>query len=336
MRKLDANSVTLEMQRQSRTHREKKWIMWLLQVWRVNERKPTWLTVSRQWPKEYETILMEVGPWNIVEYKLEMAHKIQEQTAETKMLTELQKSRALGARCKYSLEDHILGLIKLMEHLQLDRLPTLQELANHATVLGIPHRTSYERQLVTKENWAGCIQKYQEAESYQRPEILRTMEIDLAKQRQARWERDGVREKAVQFYGYDREQCLQDLAKVYQHFERIPTRKQIDQYAKENHLICYCTMLRHLGPMQSWSAQLADYLAQKGIEEYIETCANFQTNEPWRADSLLQRALKTATASETLIWENVAQKLEKVTKKQSAVFQLSLEGRNYEVEIRLK
>lgn len=158
MRKLDANSVTLEMQRQNRTHREKKWIMWLLQVWRVNERKPTWLTVSRQWPKEYETILMEVGPWNIVEYKLEMAHKIQEQTAETKMLTELQKSRALGARCKYSLEDHILGLIKLMEHLQLDRLPTLQELADHATVLGIPHRTSYERQLVTKENWAGCIQ----------------------------------------------------------------------------------------------------------------------------------------------------------------------------------
>ncbi len=336
MKTLGQDGMVVE-ELQKKIVQEKKWLMWLLKIWDTNDRKPSWVTIKRKWPQQYQLILKEVGPWDTVDKKLETAHEVQNRMAEEKIITELQKSRALDPRRKYSLEEHILGLIKLMNYLKIDRLPTTTEIAKYAKELEIPHKTSYERQLVTKENWYPCIQGYLAAAPGEREKVLREMEIELAKQRDARWKRDGMfKEKHTQRSEYSRERCLDDLSDIYDHFGCIPKRTLIDQYAKSAGRACYGTLLRHLGPMGEWPKLLAEYRARREIEGYLATCDNLEIEPPKRLDSLFERIMRVATVGEKMVWEQITERLRKATRKQPADFYFELNGKEYEVLIRPK
>lgn len=321
----------LEEEIKTQTYKERRWLMWLLKIWDDNETRPSWIMVKRNWPEEYQSILNDVGPWEMVDRKLDKAKEIQEQHTAIKMISELQRSRALDVRRKHSLEDHICGLIKLMDFLQIERLPTITEISKYASRLSIPSSSSYESCFVSKENWMPCIQGYLAVPPDSRPTVLREMEIELAKKRQKHLHL-GVAKNAP----FAQERCLEDLAKIYNYFGRIPTRREIDGHKKEGGWMHSATLRTHLGPLASWEEQLTEYLVQKEIETYLETYGNMKVEGAKSLDRLLEKINEAATVSERTEFDAIVQKIRQANKKKPAKFEFGLDGREFEVVIKPK
>lgn len=315
--------------------REQKWLMWLLKIWQDNDRRPTWIMIKRNWPEEYQSILDDIGPWNLVEQKLDAARLIQNQAKEQKMVAVLRKNYAMDPRQLFSLEEHIQGLIKLMEYLEIERLPTYPEIKKYTKKLGIPPAHSYTRVFVSKENWQSCIQDYLASTPDNRSEVLEKIETKLLKQREEKWQRSGIHKTkhARHCEQYDRERCLQDLSVVCNHFGCIPASKVIADFVKGTDLVSFNTMVRYLGPRSGWDEIFAQYQCEKEIEAYLETAGNLKVAGAKSLNRLFERFDDVATVSEKIELDNALGQINRATKKTPAKFTVELAGREYEIAI---
>lgn len=325
------NARVIDEDLKERSSREYRWMVWLLKVWDDNEKKPSWLMVKRNWPEEYQSILRDVGPWDVVERKLDVVREIKEQNAEKKVMRELQVSHALQpSQRTYTPEQCILGLLRLMKHLQIDRLPTMSEIDRHSKELGVPRASTYTRTMVTKDNWAPCIRKYQAASPEERESVVHEIEVDLAKQRLEKWRNTpGRGEQKV----HSMDDCLETVRKIYEEFGCIPTRQEVCRYVQEHNLVRTKTLYSHLGNMDKWPEQLTEYLTRLEAEKFLQNYGSLRVQGTLSIDSLLEKAQKAASVTEEMEWAEVVGRIRKSSKKKPAVFEFEFEGHTYEAKV---
>lgn len=318
-----------------RIFEEKKWLMWLLKVWDDNDRKPSRIMVKRNWPEEYKQVLTAVGPWELVERRLDDVYKTRQEIAQECALTEMQAVRSNYNNAK-SLEKHILGLIKLQEYLGTNRSPTYVEIAKYSKELGIPNDDSYLRTLVSKENWQPCIQGYLATTPDNRAEFLRNKALELYEQWKAK--RYKANSNRLPRHYFTDEQCLKVICEVYDHFGKIPSQKEIANYLKQKKgYPSLATLITHIGCISKWVPLIVNYRMDQEIDRYLANCGDLKiTTGPKNLDSLLRKLEKVASVNDKLEIEAALKKIRGTTKKDPAQFEIEIAGQEYEVIVRKK
>lgn len=317
-----------------RIYRKKKWLMWLLKVWDDNNKKPNWVLVKRNWPDKYQEIIIEFGSWDQAQKKMEDTWKTREQIAQECELTEMQAIHASSANI-VTLEKHILGLIKLQEYLETDRLPTYKEIARYSAKLGIPNSDSYLRTLVSKKNWKPCIQGYLATTPDNRAEFLRNMGSELYKQWKAKNHR--IEPDLLPRQLFTNEQCLEIIREIYEFFGEIPSQKEISDYLNQKKgYPALTTLTKRFGCISKWVPLIVNYRMDQEIDRYLANCGDLKVEGPTNLDSLLRKLEEIASVNEKLELEKALKKISKSTKKKPAQFEIEVGDQEYEVIVRKK
>ncbi len=329
---------------QDKVFREKRWLAWLLQVWDENSRMPIWITIKRTWPNEYQQILQEFGSWQDVEVKMKEARLVRDQALQKRHIAD-QQILNIGKRAMtYTLEDYLLGILKVQSHLKIRRLPSLREVSQYADILGTPHGESYQRRLLTKDNWGKYLNLYLETPEEERPTMLKEMERDLEKQKIERRHQQKLRQVAAgktprpDKLMYSAEDCLEGLCRMqnYLQITTLPTKAQIEQCSKEIHTPSDKALHRCLGPKADWHEMLIQYQEHCEIERFVATYNNLQIGSGLNLSGLWERMRQMASSEERLLMERLEDKLGFSTAKTPVVCELLLHDKEYEVTIRAK
>lgn len=315
---------------------EKKWLAWLVLVWEKGGKMPSPITLKRRWPDEYERILEEFGTWAIMENKLKKVYEIHEKAALKTQQCNWQQRGVNITNKTYSLEDFLLGTIKLQEFLGIERLPTYDEIRMHAAELSIPRVAAYQRRLVNKKVWAHCMTRYTAIRPEERSQVLQELEAEL----DARSISRDATNKAERRFTYSKADCLQGLIRVQKHLnldpDKLPSKAQIDRCVKTIGTPCARTMQSILGYKSNWASMLFAYKEQKEIEEFLATYHELEVTKTVNLNSLYERILQGATVEEKLRLENLTARIQKATRKQPVECQICLDGKEYEIIIRPK
>lgn len=324
---------------QNKIFQEKRWLMWLMQIWDENGRMPTYITVKHHWPDEYCDILHEFGDWNNVERKLCIMRTTHEQAKEKQRLDE-QRQVNLGNRSMtYSLEDYLVGILKVQVHLHIQRLPSLREIDRCAKVLNTPRGASYQRRLLTKDNWVKYLNLYLATPEEGREKLFEEMEKDLDTQRVTLLKEQKERQLAAgkaprpNRAVYSVNDCLEGLCRIQEYLQitTIPTKAQIERCAKEIHTPGDKSLHRVLGEKTGWSAMLIEFQEHRAIEQFIATYNNLQVDKVLNLDGLWERMLQVATPEEQLRLEHLTNQLAFATAKAPVAGKMTLNGRRYNV-----
>lgn len=315
---------------------EKKWLAWLIKIWDKEGKMPSWVTLKRAWPNEYQQILCEFGVWATVEGKLKKAYEIHKKSERNINLYGWQQIDPNMANRHYSLEDYLLGTIKIQKYLGINRLPTYIEMKKYAKALSLPRATSYQNRFTNKNVWALCLDRYLAASPEERPQVLRELERDL----EARMVlKDGYK-KVGRKASYSGADCLEGLLRIQQYLQlrvdELPSGSQIDQCATLLKTPRKQTMQKILGYKKDWVPLLIAYKEQKEIEEFLATYHELEVTKTVNLNSLYERILQEATTEEKLRLKNLTARMQKATRKQPVECQICLDGKEYEIIIRPK
>lgn len=336
----------LEDFEQEKVLREKKWLAFLLTIWDAQGRIPNWITVKRLYPQEYQEILKEFGNWTSVENKLKQAYELREQAKIGREMAEQNRLKLATHQMTYSLEDYLLGLIKVQKHLKIKRLPSLREVSQYARILAIPHGESYQRRFLCKENWAICLNRYLAADPEERPGVLEEMELELEAQKlkkrqttKAELRAAGV-EVRPDKVEYDADDCLEGILRMQEHLglgaDELPSMAQIGQCTKEIGTPGKKAIYRVLGRKENWGPMLITYRERKAIDGFLMAYNELEVAETTSLDSLLECMRRTATPEEKLRLDDLLKKMSKTTRKKPLECTVELDGKAYEVLIRPK
>ena len=316
--------------------REKKWLSWLIRIWDKEGKMPSPIALKRRWPDEYKQILEEFGTWAIVENRLTKVYEIHEKAAMKTRQCNWQQRGVNITNKSYSLEDFLLGTIKLQEFLGIERLPTYDEIRMHAVELSIPRASAYQRRLVNKKVWTHCMTRYTAVHPEERSQILQELEAEL----DARSISRDATTKAERRFTYSKADCLQGLIRVQKHLnldsDKLPSKAQIDRCVKTIGTPCARTMQSILGYKGNWASMLFAYKEQIEIEEFLATYHELEVTKTVNLNSLIERIEQEATAEEKLRLENLTARMQKATRNQPVECQICLGGKEYEIIIRPK
>lgn len=336
----------LEVFEQEKVLREKKWLAFLLKIWDAQGRMPSWITVKRLYPDEYQEILKEFGNWASVDDKLKQTYELREQFRTGKEIAERSRLKLATHQMTYSLEDYLLGLIKVQEYLKIKRLPSLREVSQYARILAIPHGESYQRRFLCKENWANCLNRYLATDPEERPGILEEMELELEAQKlkkrqttKAELRAAGV-EVRPDKVEYDADDCLEGILRIQQHLglsaDDLPSMTQIGQCTKEIGTPGKKAIYRVLGRKENWGPMLIAYRERKTIDGFLMAYNELEVAKTTSLDSLLEGMRRAATPEEKLRLDDLLKKMRKTTRKKPLECAVELDGKEYEVLIRPK
>lgn len=313
---------------------ERMWLEWLMAIWEKNQKKPNWIAIKRQWPDEYQAILKDVGTWQDVDMKLEALRRIRQENLVEKQRAEFH-SLDLGRRSKYyTLEDYLLGLEKMMNFLNIDRIPSQSELYKYANQLHIPSATAYSRKLLTRDCWPSFLTRYHDAHPEDRQEVLNQIELEL---RERKVEKTKKKELSMKpgVKAHTEEECLEMLCQVQQYLniDTVPSASQITACQKELNLPHEKTFRNILGPKARWWELLAQYKERKKINDFLSTYSELKDGT-LNVDALVKRALEVATEAEKLRWKTLTEKVQMATRRNPATCTVYLDGKDYEITIK--
>lgn len=336
----------LEEFEQEKVLREKKWLAFLLKIWDEGGREPSWITVKRGWPKEYQQILREFGTWESVTLRLKQAYDLREQAKVEQAAAERRNLRVATHLMTYTLEDYLLGIIKVQEYMGVHRVPSMREMTRYSRILGTPHGESYQRRFLCKANYVRCLERYLAAEPQDHPRLLAEMELELEAQKIERRKltKTKLRAAGVEVrpdkVRYDAEDCLEGILRIQAYLglkpDELPSMAQIGQCTKEIGTPGKKAIYRVLGHKENWGPMLAVYREQKAIDEFLATYNELEVAKTVNFSALVERMLQAATPEERLRLEDLAQKMRSATRKQPVRGEMTFENKDFEIIIKPK
>lgn len=314
---------------------EKKWLAWLMKLWDVNGKRPTWIMVKKSYPEEYREILEVFSVWRMVEQKLDVARQIREQT-DTQRLNDERAALELTKPGKfYTLEDYLVGLIKIQEYLGIERVPSQSELQKYARELGIPGSAAYNRKLLDRKNWLRYLRQYKQASEKEKKGVLEDIELQLREEKMRR----GIKTNLAMRPGvkaWTKMECLEMLCRVQKHLNitTIPNGPQITRCKAELGLPDEKTFRNVLGPRTGWHDLMLSYLEQIELEEFLQKYNDFQTDGVICIDGLLKKVRSAMTPAEELMFSGLTEQLNIASKQMPMTCKLRFGEKDYEVIVK--